>query len=144
MKKFLALLLAMMMVLALCACGSEEAAETAAPAAAGDAAAPAGEAAPEGEEPPEAPEGEGEASGDASGEAQTKELFSADGYDKTFDGYKAYVTDAMSQDESNPFLADELATIAETTEDTFDPTGNPWAMQVEFGLILSYEDFLAA
>lgn len=133
MKKTLALILALMMVLCLCACGDKAEETTEAPAA---PAAPAGEA-------PAAP-AEGEGSGEMSGEPQTKELFPADGYEKTFDGYKSYVSDALTNDGGSPFLEDELAAIAGTTEADFDPTANPWAMQVEFGLVLSYEDFLAA
>lgn len=143
MKKTLALVLALMMVLCLCACG-DTAEETTAPAveaapAADAAAAPAADAAP-------AVDGaaEGEATGEMSGEPQAKELYSAAGYEKTFEGYKSYVSDAMSTDEGNPFLADELATVAAATEADYDATANPWAMQIEFGLILSYEDFLAA
>ncbi len=131
MKKTLALILAVMMVVCLCAaCGDK--AETEAPAA----DAPAAEA-------PAAP-AEGEGSGEMSGEPQTRDLFPADGYEKTFDGYKAYVSDALKNDGGSPFLEDELKAIADTTEADFDPTANPWAMQVEFGLVLSYEDFLAA
>lgn len=130
MKKTLALILALMMVLCLCACGDKAEETTEAPAA------PAGEA-------PAAP-AEGEGSGEMSGEPQTKELFPADGYEKTFEGYKSYVSDALTNDGGSPFLEDELAAIASTTEADFDPTANPWAMQVEFGLVLSYEDFLAA
>lgn len=133
MKKTLALILALMMVLCLCACGDKAEETTEAPAA---PAAPAGEA-------PAAP-AEGEGSGEMSGEPQVKELFPADGYEKTFDGYKSYVSDALVNDGGSPFLEEELAAIAGTTEADFDPTANPWAMQVEFGLVLSYEDFLAA
>ena len=126
MKKTLALLLAVLMILCLCAaCGDK--AEEAAP----EAAAPAADAAP----------AEGEPSGEPTGEPQQKELFSADGYDKTFDGYKSYVADAMTADGGSPFLEDELAAVAAATEDTYDPTASPWAMSIEFGLILSYEDF---
>ena len=134
MKKTLALLLAVMMLVCLCAaCGDKaETTETTT-----TAAAPA-----EGETPAVA--ADGEASADMSGEPQTKDLFPADGYDKTFDGYKSYVSDALKSDGGSPFLEDELAAIDATTETDYDPTANPWAMQIEFGLILSYEDFLAA
>lgn len=139
MKKTLALLLAVMMLVCLCAaCGDK--AETADETAT-TAAAPAAPAA-EGETPAVA--ADGEASADMSGEPQTKDLFPADGYDKTFDGYKSYVSDALKNDGGSPFLEDELAAIDATTEADYDPTANPWAMQIEFGLILSYEDFLAA
>lgn len=137
MKKTLALVLALMMVLCLCACG-DKAEETTAPAA---EAAPAADAAAA---PAVDGAADGEGSGEMSGEPQAKELFSAAGYEKTFEGYKSYVSDAMSTDEGNPFLADELATVAAATEADYDATANPWAMQIEFGLILSYEDFLAA
>ena len=133
MKKTLALLLAVMMLVCLCAaCGDKaETTETT------TAAAPA-----EGEAPAVA--ADGEASADMSGEPQTKDLFPADGYEKTFDGYNSYVSDALKNDGGSPFLEDELAAIDATTEADYDPTANPWAMQIEFGLILSYEDFLAA
>lgn len=139
MKKTLALVLALMMVLCLCACG-DTAEETTAPAS-DAAAAPAADAAAA---PAVDGAAEGEATGEMSGEPQAKELYSAAGYEKTFEGYKSYVSDAMSTDEGNPFLADELATVAAATEADYDATANPWAMQIEFGLILSYEDFLAA
>ncbi len=131
MKKTLALLLAVMMVLCLCAaCGDK--AEEAAP----EAAAPAADAAP-------AAPAEGDPTGEPpTGEPQQKELFPADGYDKTFVGYKAYVTDAMTNDGGSPFLEQELADVAAATEETYDPTASPWAMSIEFGLILSYEDFV--
>ena len=125
MKKTLALLLAVLMILCLCAACGDKAEEAAPEAAAPAAAAPA----------------EGEPSGEPSGEPQQKELFPADGYDKTFDGYKAYVTDAMTNDGGSPFLEQELADVAAATEETYDPTASPWAMSIEFGLILSYEDF---
>ncbi len=143
MKKTLALLLAVMMLVCLCAaCGDKaETTDETATTAAAPAEAPAAPAA-EGETPAVA--ADGEASADMSGEPQTKDLFPADGYDKTFDGYKSYVSDALKSDGGSPFLEDELAAIDAATETDYDPTSNPWAMQIEFGLILSYEDFLAA
>ena len=120
MKKILALLLAMMMVLALCACGAKEEAPAEAPAAA-PAAAPA-------EAPVDAVEGE-----PSSGEPQSFELFDASGYDKTFDGYKQYLIDAINSTGGPPdILAGDVATIEALTEDTYADTAI--SMYLEFGL----------
>ena len=79
MKKILALTLALMMVLALCACGAkEEAPAEVAPEAVAEAATEAAEAAPEAAEA--APAAEGDASGEmgASGEMASGEMASAE------------------------------------------------------------------
>lgn len=141
MKKILAIVLAAMMALTLCACGdsAEDTAEAAAPAA-DTAAAPEAPAA----EAPEAPAGEaveGEDTGEASQE-QSFELFPSDGYEKTFDGYIEWVRAALQSQEGNPNLESDLASLDEVTEDTYDPSAMPFAMQIQFGLITSYEDFL--
>jgi hypothetical protein len=146
MKKILALLLAAMMVFALCACGgSDDTAETTATTETTTqaAAAPADDGAAV-EAAPEAPAGEA-VEGDASGESsqeQTLEMFDSTGYDKTFDGYIQWVRDALQSQDGNPNLESDLATLDTVTEDTYDPDSMPFSMQIQFGLISSYEDFL--
>jgi type IV secretory pathway VirB10-like protein len=154
MKKIFSLLLAMMMVFALCACGgsSDDAAETetTTEAAVEAAAEPAAEAAAEAAAPaddtaaPEAPAGEA-VEGDGSGESsqeQTLELFDSTGYDKTFEGYIQWVRDALQSQDGNPNLESDLETLDTVTEDTYDPDSMPFSMQIQFGLITSYEDFI--
>lgn len=141
MKKTLALLLAMMMVFALCACG---AADEAAPAedttvGAADAAAEAAEVAAE----EAAPAAEGEASGEASEEPTGEpvaELFSADGYNKDLDGYKAYAIDALKQDEHAP--ADIVDTTVAGIEAATDGNDDAFSMLTNQGLILTYDEFI--
>lgn len=139
MKKTLALLLALVMVLALCACGSKEetpAAEAAAPAA--EAAAPAAEAAAPAE--PAVAGVEGEASGEGTGEPQSFELFDASGYDKTFDGYKQYLIDAINATGGPAdILAGDIANIEAMTEDTYADT--TISMYLEFGLVVTWPEF---
>ncbi|MCD8323318.1 MAG: hypothetical protein LUC89_10635 [Oscillospiraceae bacterium] len=84
-----------------------------------------------------APEDEEEAS-----QEQTLELFSMDGYEKTFEGYIQWVRDALNSQTGNPNLESDLADLDEVTEDTYDPDSMPFQMQIQFGLIVSYEDFL--
>lgn len=133
MKKLLSLLLALAMVLALCACGAKEEAPAEAPAAA-PAGAPAGAPA----EP--APVAEGEASGEATGERQNFELFDASGYDKTFDGYKQYLIDAINSTGGPPdILANDIATIEALTEDSYADTAI--SMYLDFGLVVAWPDF---
>lgn len=178
MKKLLALLLALVMVFALAACGSSDDAEETTETEetveetteeTADAEVPTDEeiAAAEGEAA-DAGDASGEASGEvgaavdtgASGEAsgeveavapedeeeasqeQTLELFSMDGYEKTFEGYIQWVRDALNSQTGNPNLESDLADLDEVTEDTYDPDSMPFQMQIQFGLILSYEDFL--
>jgi len=124
MKKIFALVLAMMMVLALCACGAKEEA----PAEAAPAAAPAAA-------PVDAVEGE-----PSSGEPQSFELFDASGYDKTFDGYKQYLVDAINSTDGPPDIkAMDIATIEALTEDTYADTAI--SMYLEFGLVMTWADF---
>ena len=139
MKKILALLLAMMMVFALCACGGGDKAEETAPAADAAPAAPA--AAPEG-----APEGavappEGEASEEPSGEP-VAELYPTDGYSKDFEGYKQYVVDALESDEhAPPEIVDmTVAAIGELTE--ADADSDTFCMMINQGRIVSYDEFV--
>jgi len=142
MKKIVALLLAMMMVLALCACGAKEEAPAevapaapAAPAAAPDAAAPGAA--------PAAP-AEGEASGEPSGEIPAPEFYApTDAYAKDFEGYRQYVIDAFATDPGAPADLKESynASFEAMTEDTMADTSV--ANLVDLGLIVSYEDFLA-
>jgi hypothetical protein len=147
MKKILALLLATMMVFALCACGgSDDAAETTTETAVEAAAEPAAEAAAPADDAaaPEAPAGEA-VEGDGSGESsqeQALELFDSTGYDKTFEGYIQWVRDALQSQDGNPNLESDLETLDTVTEDTYDPDSMPFSMQIQFGLITSYEDFI--
>ena len=90
------------------------------------------------------------ASGDtgASGEAQEDVvvqsfgLYPMDGYAKTFAGYIDWVCDALASQPGNPNLEREIATVRATAEDAYDPEAMPFSMQIRFGLICSYEDFL--
>ena len=90
------------------------------------------------------------ASGDtgASGEAkedavvQSFGLYPMDGYAKTFAGYIDWVCDALASQPGNPNLEREIATVRATAEDAYDPEAMPFSMQIRFGLICSYEDFL--
>ena len=141
MKKILALLLALAVIFALCAaCGSKAeapAAEEAAPAA--EAAAEAAEVA--GAEA--APAAEGDASAEPSEEGSGEpvaELYPADGYDKTFEGYKEYAIDALRQDEHAP--AEIVETTVESINAAEDGNDDAFAMLIYQGLILSYEDFI--
>lgn len=146
MKKILALLLAMMMVLALCACGEKEEAPAAEEVPATEDVAAVEDVAdtetvPAAAEAPAAPEGDasGEPSEEPTGEP-VAELFPADGYSKDLEGYKAYAIDALKQDEHAP------AEIVETTvagiEAVTDGNDDTFAMLVNQGLILSYDEFV--
>lgn len=128
MKKILALVLAMMMVLALCACGGGEEAAPEAPAA--PVAAPAeGEAAP----------AEGAASGEPTGEP-VAELFPADGYSKDFEGYKAYAIDALKSDPNAPAEIVDMTVAA--IEAAADGSAADFDMLINQGRILSYDEFI--
>lgn len=133
MKKIVALLLAMMMVFALCACGGGDkadnaAAAPAAPAAAPDAAAPAAPA-------------EGEPSGEPSGEPPAPDFYEpTDAYAKDFEGYRQYVIDAFATDPGAPEELKESYN-AEFNAMT-DDTGTTVQALIDLGLICSYEDFL--
>ncbi len=136
MKKLLALLLAMMMVFALCACGGsgdDKAEEPAAPAA--DGAAPAD--APEGAAAP--PEGEEGASGEPTGEP-VAELYPTDGYNKDLEGYKQYAIDALKSDEHAP--ADIVEMTVEAIEAVTDGNDETFNMMINQGRIVSYDDFV--
>ena len=142
MKKIVALLLAVMMVMSLCACGAkEEAPAEVAPAAVVEAAP----AAPEAAAPAAAPaESAGEASGEASGEIPAPEFYApTDAYAKDFEGYRQYVIDAFATDPGAPEDLKESynASFEAMTEETMADTSV--TNLVDLGLILSYEDFLA-
>lgn len=157
MKKSLILLLALVMIMALTACGGGSAAEpTAAPAEApaAEAAAPTApeDAAAPAEAPAEAPagdasgepsgEGSGEPTGEGEGAHNSAELMepTAD-YSKDLEGYKAYAMEALRTDANAPadIVADTLASLEAAT----DPTDAAFTMLTDAGRILSYEDFLA-
>ena len=135
---------------------AEAPAEPAAPApeipeapAVPDAPADEQETAPSGDptqEPPAKPEesASGEASSDApeNVEVQDFSVFPMDGYPKTFDGYIDWVCAALESQTGNPNLESEIATVRATTEDAYNPDAMPFSMQIRFGLICSYEDFL--
>ena len=140
MKKILALVLAMMMLFALCACGAKEEAPAevapeAAPAAEGEVA-PAVEAAPaEGEAAP----AEGSASGEPTGEP-IAELYPADGYSKDFEGYKTYAIDALKSDPSAPAAIVDMTVAA--FEAATDGSAADFEMMISQGRILSYDEFI--
>lgn len=141
MKKTLALILALMMVMCLLsACGSKEeaAAPAEAPAAApaeAPAAAPAVAAAPE-----------GDASGEASAPPEVQYYPSAGtDYPRDFEGYRQYCLDAFAND---TFAPDDVkaATNAEfeaMTEDNFQ-SGERWTALVGLGVFDDYDTFLAS
>jgi hypothetical protein len=133
MKKFVALMLAMMMVFALCACGgSDDAAETTATT---EAAAPAD--APEGAVAPP----EGADLGDPTGEPVAQLVEPDASYSKDLDGYKAYVIDALKSDEHAP--ADIVETSIENINAATDGNDDAFEMMLSQGLILSYDEFIA-
>ena len=117
-----------------------------------DEAAPSGEPS---EEPPAKPDGsedppakpDGAPSGEASSapedvQVQEFSVFPMDGYPKAFEGYIDWVCAALESQPGNPNLESELAAVRATTEETYDPNAMPFSMQIRFGLICSYEDFL--
>lgn len=129
MKKTLALVLALMMMLALVACGGNDA-PAEAPAAAPAAPAAEAPAAPAAGEPSEEPTGE-----------PVAELYPADGYSKDLDGYKAYAIDALKSDEHAPAEVVDMTVAA--IEAATDGNATDFDMMINQGRILSYEDFLA-
>lgn len=133
MKKTIAKLLAVLMLLTLCAaCGSKE--ETEAPAA--EAAAPAAV--------PAVAAVEGEATAEASGEIPAPDFYApTDAYAKDFEGYRQYVIDAFATDPGAPEDLKEAynASFEMMTEETMGDTSV--ANLIDLGLIVSYEDFLA-
>jgi uncharacterized lipoprotein YehR (DUF1307 family) len=133
MKKFVALMLAMMMVFALCACGgSDDAAETTTTTEAAAAAD-----VPEGAvEPPE-----GADLGDPTGEPVAQLVEPDASYSKDLDGYKAYVIDALKSDEHAP--ADIVETSIENINAATDGNDDAFEMMLSQGLILSYDEFIA-
>ena len=134
MKKMIALLLAAMMVLALCACGGGSEAAPAADAPAADAAAPAAPDAPA------APPAEGEPSEEPSGEP-VAELFPADGYSKDLEGYKAYAIDALKSDEHAP--PEIVDSSIEAIQAVTDGNDEAFSMMLHQGRIMSYDEFIA-
>lgn len=151
MKRIITMSLALLLLLALCACGGNGAPTEAAVEPTTQAEPPADEqeTAPSGDptqEPPAKPEesASGEASSDApeNVEVQDFSVFPMDGYPKTFDGYIDWVCAALESQTGNPNLEREIATVRATAEDAYDPGAMPFSMQIRFGLICSYEDFL--
>jgi hypothetical protein len=146
MKKTIALILATMMMLCLCAaCGGDTTETAAEPVTQAEAAAPAAEEAAPAEEAAAAPEApaEGDASGEPSGEAAPTPDFYAptDAYAKDFEGYRQYCIDAFATDPGAPEELKEQynAEFAAMTDDT----GTTVQALIDLGLICSYEDFLA-
>ena len=131
MKKIITLLLAMVMVLALCACGSSN-----------EAAAPAAEAPAAPEAPADAPAApaDGEPSEEPTGEP-VAELYPADGYSKDLEGYKQYAIDALRSDEHAP--AEIVDSTVEAINAVTDGNDETFAMLINQGRILSYADFIA-
>lgn len=139
MKKILALLLAMMMLCALCACGGGE---EAAPAEAAPAveAAPA-EAAPAAPAEGEAAPAEEGASGEPTGEPVATLVEPDASYSKDLDGYKAYVIDALKSDPNAP--PDIIEMTVENINAVTDGNATDFDMMINQGLIVTYDDFLA-
>ena len=133
MKKLISLLLAMMMVAALCACGGGS--ESAAPAAEAAAPAAAEVAAPAAEAP-----ADGQPSGEPTGDP-VAELFPADGYSKDLDGYKQYAIDALKSDEHAP--AEIIDSTVEAIQQAADGYDETFDMLINQGRILGYDDFIA-
>lgn len=140
MKRIIALL--MLAVMALCllaACGSKDEPAAEAPVS---AAAPVEGAAPAA--PDAAAPAEGEASGEPSGEASaapTPEFYvPTDAYAKDFEGYRQYVTDAFATDPGAPEELKE--SYNETFRTMTDDTNTTVQALIGLGLICSYQDFL--
>lgn len=145
MKKTLALLLALVMVVAVAACGADPVEE---PAAASEAAAPVAAApAPAGDASGEpSSEASGEASGAPSGEPPAgthpdSELMEPTAaYSKDLDGYKAYAIDALKTD---PLAqAATMDAMIANIEAAADPSDDAFRKLSDPGRILVYEDFL--
>lgn len=124
MKRIIALLLAVLMLLALCACGAKDEAPAEAPAA------------------PAAPPPAGETSGEPSGNPPTPEFYEpTNAYAKDFEGYRQYCIDAFATDPGAP------AELKDAYNAEFkamaDDTGTTVQALIGLGLICSYEDFLA-
>ena len=94
-------------------------------------------------EPPAKPDGTamtGSSTGDV--QSQSFSLYPMDGYPKTFEGYIDWVCAALESQTGNPNLARELETVRAITEDTYNPEAMPFSMQIRFGLICSYADYI--
>lgn len=111
----------------------------AAPEAPAKAGTSDGEAAPE---PPAKPDGEAASSGEG-GEKQEFSLYPMEGYEKSFEGYKAWVCDAFRSNERITNLEEKIAAVQATTEETYDPEAMPFKIQIDFGLICSFDDYMA-
>jgi len=95
------------------------------------------------QEPPAKPDGTtmtGSSTGDV--QSQSFNLYPMDGYPKTFAGYINWVCAALESKPDNPNLERELETVRTTTEDSYNPDAMPFSMQIRFGLICSYADFV--
>ena len=129
MKKLLSLLLAVMIIMALCACGGGS-----------ETAGPATEAAPAAVDNAQAPAADGQPSGEPTGDP-VAELFPADGYNKDLAGYKEYAIAALKSDEhAPPEIIDSTVAAIQEAADGHDETFN---MMINQGRILSYDDFIA-
>ena len=82
----------------------------------------------------------GSSTGDV--QSQSFNLYPRDGYPKTFAGYIDWVCAALESKPDNPNLERELETVRTTTEDSYNPDAMPFSMQIRFGLICSYADFV--
>ena len=154
MKRILALVMCVLMMLAVMAgCGGKEeaaaeaapAVEAAAPAAEPVAEAPVAEGAPAAA--PEAGEASGEmgsASGEASGDAPAMRTEAVDptGYSADFAGYKQYALTAVAELEAQSGL--DLASFKSEIEAAADETAAVFANMQSQNTIVTYEDFVAA
>ena len=147
MKKIIALLLAVLMLAALCACGSKE--EAAAPAAAeAPAAAPAGDAPaapPEGEASGE-PTGEPPADVPASGSVENEAHGTASADEA---GYKEYLHAWLDYERTvNSTMTDDMKAEFEACIDAGDFTTFPADMlfngMLTSGAAMTYDEFVAA
>ena len=146
MKKILALLLAVVIIMALSACGGGSDKEAAAPAPEAPAAAPADNAPPA--DAPAPPAGDasdemGEASGEFTGDPpEPPELaVPTEAHTRDFEGYKQYAIEALNNDPNVPAGAREE--IQAGLEAATDPGAEDFGKLTDAGLIMTYDDFLA-